>query len=111
VLQGDPRYTHSYFNLSNGASARGPWNEGQGTWGEGESWEYIDDPVSMVVETQGLTAHQPKGTKQTLEEIEDKDREMSKLRSEEVKKATPQGGNQWSAYPQKELASPSGVKA
>ena len=24
VLQGDPRYTHTYFNLSNGASARGP---------------------------------------------------------------------------------------
>ena len=46
VLQGDPRYTHTYFNLSNRASARGPWNEGQGTWGEGESWEYVDDPIS-----------------------------------------------------------------
>lgn len=27
VLQGDPRHTHTYFNLSNGASARGPWNK------------------------------------------------------------------------------------
>ena len=26
VLQGDPRYTHTYFNMSNGTSARGPWN-------------------------------------------------------------------------------------
>jgi Mn-containing catalase len=110
VLQGDPRYTHSYFNLSNGASARGPWNEGQGPWGEGESWDYIDDPVNVVVKTQGLTGHKRKGTKHTPEEIGKKDREMSKRRSEEVTKGTPQGGNQWSAYPQKELASPSGAK-
>ena len=26
VLQGDPRFTHTYFNMSNGASVRGPWN-------------------------------------------------------------------------------------
>jgi Mn-containing catalase len=36
VLQGDARFTHAYFNMSNGASARGPWNQGQGTWAKGE---------------------------------------------------------------------------
>lgn len=30
VLQGDPRYTHLAFDMSNGSSFRGPWNEGQG---------------------------------------------------------------------------------
>lgn len=44
ILQGDPRHTHTYFNMSNGADARGPWNEGQGPWGPGEEWEYIDEP-------------------------------------------------------------------
>lgn len=29
VLQGDPRYTHTYFNMSDGASARDRWNEGR----------------------------------------------------------------------------------
>lgn len=28
ILQGDPRHTHFYYNMSNDASARGPWNQG-----------------------------------------------------------------------------------
>jgi Mn-containing catalase len=111
VLQGDPRYTHTFFNLSNGASARGPWNEGRGPWGEGESWEYIDEPIKKVIETQGLTMQEPKGSSHSLDEIERKDREMSKQRSGEVKARIPEGTNQWSAYPQRELASPSGAKS
>src|SRR5947209_1375094 len=58
VLQGDPRYTHTYFNLSNGADARGPWNQGQGPWLEGEQWVYVDNPREHVVETAGLTGEQ-----------------------------------------------------
>ena len=101
VLQGDPRHTHTFFNLSNGASARGPWNEGQGTWGPGESWEYVDDPLQHVVQTQGETRHEVHGNNRSLDEVDKMDREMSKRRSEEVKTATPTGSNQWSAYPQK----------
>ena len=37
VLQGDPRFTHPYFNMSSGADVRGPWNQGQGPWPKGES--------------------------------------------------------------------------
>ena len=111
VLQGAPRHTHTFFNLSNGASARGPWNEGRGPWGEGESWEYIDEPIKKVIETQGLTTHQPKSTTHSPDEIERKDKEMSRQRSSEVKSGIPQGTNQWSAYPQRELASPSSAKS
>src|SRR5919112_1991938 len=32
VLQGDPRFTHAYYNMSSSANARGPWNEGRGPW-------------------------------------------------------------------------------
>src|SRR5919112_6651814 len=38
ILQGDPRFTHVYYNMSNGVSVRGPWNEGQGPWNDGEKW-------------------------------------------------------------------------
>jgi len=45
ILQGDPRFTHAYFNMSDGASARGPWNEGQGPWQDGMNWEYWTNRV------------------------------------------------------------------
>jgi Mn-containing catalase len=32
VLQGDPRYSRTYFNLSDDGDIRGPWNEGKGAW-------------------------------------------------------------------------------
>lgn len=107
VLQGDPRYTHLYFNMSNGASARGPWNQGQGPWQPGESWVYIQDPVSHVVETQGLSDGQSvEGTKRTEKEVHRLNKELSEERSQEVARMVPEGKNQWSAYPQEILESP-----
>ncbi len=107
VLQGDPRYTNLYFNMSSGASARGPWNEGQGSWGPGESWTYIDDPVGHVIQTKGLTEKQtPEGTNRTQASVAKLNSEMSELRSKAIKAAVPPGGSQWSAYPQEGLASP-----
>src|SRR5690606_4765229 len=44
VLQGDPRFSNLYFNMSNGSNVRGPWNEGQ-TPDLGETWQYIEDPI------------------------------------------------------------------
>ncbi|MEA2604885.1 MAG: Mn-containing catalase [Acidobacteriota bacterium] len=104
VLQGDPRFTHSYFNMSNGTSVRGPWNEGQGPWGPGESWQYIDDPLRHVVETQGLVDEEVRGTSKTPADAERLERELGRLRSKEVKSAVGKGGNQWSDYSQAELA-------
>jgi Mn-containing catalase len=106
VLQGDPRFTHEYFNMSNGVDARGPWNEGQGPWGDGEHWEYIEDPIKHVVDTQGEVNHKPEGTNRSAKEVARMDKEMSKQRSEEVRSSLPKGENQWSSYPQTELSSP-----
>lgn len=109
ILQGDPRYTHAYFNLSNGASARGPWNEGQGPWPEGEQWNYIDRPGEFVVDTQGLTNTPETMMYRNPSEVEKMDKRMSQVRSEEINSAVPQGENQWSDYPQDTLASPAGI--
>lgn len=107
IRQGDPRYTHKYFNLSNGASARGPWNEGQGTWADGEEWVYVEDPDRHVRETNGMTENHPiEGTSKTEKEVEKMNKELGEKRKKEIKKAVGSGANQWSSYPQKELASP-----
>jgi Mn-containing catalase len=104
VLQGDARFTHAYFNMSNGASARGPWNEGQGTWPKGE-WTYIEDPITTVRETNGLTRFEQTAP-ESSNELEAAGKKLGKLRHSEISKAVPKGTNQWSAYPQEELESP-----
>ena len=106
VLQGDPRHSHTFFNMSDSADARGPWNEGQGPWQSGEQWTYIDDPVKHVIETQGEVQHKPQGTQKTADDVRTMDRELSRKRSQEVKSALPKGANQWSSYPQTTLQSP-----
>jgi Mn-containing catalase len=109
VLQGDPRYTHVYYNMSNGASTRGPWNQGQGPWGPGEEWVYVEDPQEAVVETRGLIDQPIEGSSHSEDEVEKLNRELGKQRSKEVTSKLPKGENQWSAYPQEELASPTKV--
>lgn len=104
VLQGDPRYTHVYANMSDGASARGPWNEGVGPWKDGQQWQFVPDPIQAVRQTNGLTELKPSGP--SREEAEEKDKKMSQQRSEEVLRALPEGQNQWSAYPQRTLETP-----
>lgn len=108
ILQGDPHFSHVYFNLSRG-NVRGPWNEGAPPYGRGE-WYYVEDPLTHVVETQGMLDHGIKGSDMTPEEIEKMNEELAQKRSEHVKKSMPKGANQWSAYPQDELESPMDVK-
>jgi Mn-containing catalase len=103
VLEGDPRYTHVYVNLSDSASARGPWNQGTGPWKDGQEWQYIADPIQNVRETNGLLNLKPA---KSQAQIEQKDKKLSQQRKEEIMRATPEGENQWSAYPQKTLESP-----
>jgi Mn-containing catalase len=110
VLQGDPRFTHTFFNMSNGASAEGPWNQGQGPWREGESWAFIADPVSHVIETNGLVDEKVLGNTRTDDKVDAVERALSKQRRTEVSSAVPTGENQWSAYPQKTLESPTPVR-
>lgn len=111
VLQGDPRHTHTYFNMSNGASARGPWNQGQGPWPAGEQWVYVEDPLDHVIQSKGERSLEPQGTKKTQKDVDSLAKKLSKQRSKEVRQAVPTGENQWSAYPQSKLTSPSDVEA
>ncbi|SEL36523.1 Mn-containing catalase [Chitinophaga rupis] len=95
VLQSDPRYSNLYFNMSSGADVRGPWNEGESTQ-FGETWQFINDPVKYVLETNGLLNVQPEGTERTLEGVSQLDQDLSQERSEEIKMAVPIGVNVWS---------------
>lgn len=97
-LQGDVRYSHLTFNMSTGDDARGPWNKGQGPWPKGDMWEYVEDPLAHVRETNGLIDRVPVGVKQTAEDMKTIEEELSRTRSEEVKEAVPEGELQWSEY-------------
>lgn len=100
VLQSDPRYSNSYFNMSNGSAIRGPWNKGESSQ-MGEEWQYIQDPVKHVIETNGLLDCEPTGTERTMQGVSDIDFARSKELSEEVKRAVPIGQQQWNlSYPE-----------
>jgi Mn-containing catalase len=97
ILQGDPRFTHTYFNLSNGEEVRGPWNQGSGPWAQGE-WRYIQDPASHVHKTEGLVDQPVEGSEMTKSDVQKLDRQLSEERSSEIKGATPEGEAAWSEY-------------
>ena len=99
IMQGDLRFTHTYFNMSNGSEdARGPWNKGKGPWEKGEQWEYVEDAVAQVEETAGQREKEIAGhtrdpkAKQKMEEA------LAAQRSEEVKAAAPPKEQAWSEY-------------
>ncbi|PJJ83656.1 manganese catalase family protein [Mucilaginibacter auburnensis] len=95
VLAADPRFTQQFYNLSDG-TVRGPWNEGEMP-GLGKEWVYISDPISQVSESKGHSDMAGEFAKE-LKQTEKLNKEMSKLKSEEVKKAEPEGVAQWSDY-------------
>ena len=105
ILQGDQRYTNAYFNMSNGAEVRGPWNEGE-TPVDGEEWKYISNPVKHVRETNGEIEMPIEGTAMSGEEVQQINAELSRERSEEIKSVSPSGPMQWSAYPQEDIEAP-----
>lgn len=97
VLQSDPKYSNLYYDTSKGEDARGPWNEGKSA-GLGETWQYIDDPVEQVNETDGLRNMKPTGTDRTEASVRKMDKQLSKQRSEEVNSSMPRTDLQWSRY-------------
>jgi Mn-containing catalase len=97
VLQSDPRFSNTYFNMSNGPEVKGPWNQGVSPE-MGETWQYVEDPVRHVMATNGLLNQEIQGTKRTMDSTEKHNKELSKLRSNEIKKAVPKEENQWSEY-------------
>jgi Mn-containing catalase len=100
VLAADPRFTQQAFNLSDGQTVRGPWNEGEMP-DMGKNFEYIADPVAYIKETEGLTAL-PDDKSQELKSSEKLNKEMSKVKSAEVTNAEPEGVAQWSTYAENE---------
>jgi Mn-containing catalase len=100
VLQGDPRYTHTYFNLSNGEDVRGSWNQGSGPWQQGQ-WAYINEPLEHVRETHGLENQKVLGSQMSLDEVAKMDRKMSQTKKKEVTANAPAGEMSWSQYPEK----------
>ena len=97
VLQGDPRHSNTYFNLSNGQDIRGPWNDGISSE-LNEVWQYIDDPISHVKSTSGLVSQEIEGTERTESEVQKMNESLGKERSQEIMSASPIGEKQWSSY-------------
>lgn len=97
VLQGDPRHANTYYNMSNGSTVRGPWNQGQSTQ-LNETWQYIENPIQHVRQSEGLTDHTPVGTDRTEDAIHEMNSSLSEKRTREVTQAVPDGENQWSHY-------------
>lgn len=95
VLAADPRYLQNVYNLSDG-TVRGPWNEGE-IKGMGKDFNYIEDPLTQVKETEGQTKL-PEDFGKELKATKKQDTEMSALKSTEVKEAEPKGIGQWSTY-------------
>lgn len=77
-MQGDPRYTGLYFNMSSGNDIKGPWNDMPSTQ-LGEDISYIDDPIKHVMDTNGLLTQN--GVKEdTFKQLAKLEKEMSKKR-------------------------------
>jgi Mn-containing catalase len=77
-------------------TVRGPWNEGE-IPGMGKNWDYIEQPIAYVNETDGLSK-QEKGMDKPLADAETLNKKMSEAKSEEVKSTEPKGVAQWSDY-------------
>lgn len=100
VLQGDPRFSNKYFNLSNGEEYKGPWNEGMSSQ-LGEEWQYVEDPKTYCKKTHGLVDEKIVGTDRTEEEVQEINAALSKERSEEILAANPTENIVWDNYPDK----------
>lgn len=107
VLKGDPRFTHTYYNMSNGTEVRGSWNQGQGPWESGEEWEYIEDPVQQVMETKGQKKGTMNGSAKDVKKVEKENKALSKMKSQEIKKSMPKKGQAWSEYSQEKSSAKS----
>ena len=94
ILQSDPRYSNLYFNMSSGNDFRGPWNEGQSTQ-MGETFQFIEDPIQHVMETNGLLNQQAEGSDRTEQEVQSLNKQLSKNKSKEINIASAKGVQQW----------------
>ena len=99
ILQSDPKFSNKYFNMSKGEEFSGPWNEGK-TSQMGEEWQYIEDPLQHVLDTNGLLEERAQGTKRTEKSVQAANKLLSADRKKEVDEASsPVNGEMcWSNY-------------
>jgi Mn-containing catalase len=99
ILQSDPRFSNKYFNLSKGDEYKGGWNEGKSPL-MGEEWQFIDNPIEHVQQTDGLLDEKAKGTHRTEKSVQKDNKSLSAERKAEVDKATrsSNGVMSWSVY-------------
>lgn len=98
VLQGDLRFTHTYYNMSPSEDHRGPWNKGKGPWDKGEQWEYVEDPMTQVVETKGQTEKGIEGHERDEKMVKTLEKELASQRSTEAAAQTMSAEAGWSTY-------------
>src|SRR5690606_31951291 len=89
VRQADPRYSNVYFNMSKGAEARGPWNDGISIQ-LGEPWKYVADPQAQVDKTNGLVDSETDDTTKTSQSLKEREADLSKKKVKEINSATPE---------------------
>ncbi len=94
TLQSDPRYSNLYFNFSSGNEARGPWNKGKSSQ-LGETWQYIEDPIQHVLDTNSLVNQKAEGTDRTEKEVRSMNSKLGKEKKQLVNSAAPMGALQW----------------
>lgn len=94
IFQTNPKFSNVYYNTSQGEDVRGPWNEGTSTQFQ-EEWQYVENPIEKVRETDGLHEVEPEGTERTEEMVKKADQKLAKERSKEILSATPEEKLQW----------------
>lgn len=94
TLQSYPKYSNLYFNMSSGNTIKGPWNQGESTQ-LGEIFQYIDDPIKHVIETNGLLDQKTNGTKRTEDQVQKLNKQLGKKKKEFIDSAAPMGSQQW----------------
>lgn len=99
ILQSDPRFSNKYFNMSKGEGFKGAWNEGKSPEMK-EDWQYIDDPLERVQNTDGLLNETATGTQRTEKSVQRDNKALSAERKAKVDDATlPENGiMSWSVY-------------
>jgi Mn-containing catalase len=94
TLQTDPAYSNLYFNMSSGNDFTGPWNQGPSTQ-MNETYQFVEDPIKYVMETNRLQNHQARGTDRTKNQVEELNNKLGLKRSDEINAVSLMGEQQW----------------
>jgi Mn-containing catalase len=96
TLQSDPKYSNLYFNLSTGNAIRAPWNQGESSQ-LGETWQYIEDPLKHILQTNNLLDQKATGTDRTEKQVQKINKELGKTKKEFINTTAPVGPMQWNS--------------